>query len=160
MSLIRRNTNDTQTLASRDVDPFRWMRDVLRWDPFQPEAMIPSWPGNTFTPAFEVKETKDSFQFTADLPGMKESDIEVKLTGNCLMITGQREVENADKNDTYYTYERAYGSFQRTFILPDGLDTDHPHAKLKDGVLAVVLPKKTTAQTKTVAIKIGDNAKS
>jgi len=162
MSLIRRNNNDDQALATRETDPFRWMRDMLGWDPFRDTA-LPVWfgPGNerTFSPAFEVKETKDSFQFLADLPGMKEEDVEIKLTGNRLAITGKREASREDKTDTYYTYERSFGTFQRTFVLPDAVDTDHVHAELKDGVLTVALPKKATAQTKTVAIKPGDKVK-
>lgn len=164
MSLIRRNNNnDDQKLATRDTDPFRWMRDMLRWDPFQ-ETALPAWfgPGfeRTFSPAFEVKETKDSFQFLADLPGMKESDIEIKLTGNRLAISGKREASHEDKTDTYYTYERSFGAFQRMFTLPDGVDTEHVHADLKEGVLTVAVPKKATAQAKTVAIKPGDQVKS
>ncbi|HET9988217.1 MAG TPA: Hsp20/alpha crystallin family protein [Kofleriaceae bacterium] len=140
------------------------MRDMMRWDPFNLQATMPSWfeptEMTTFVPAFEVKETKDSFQFSADLPGIKEKDVDIKLTGNRLAISGKRDAEREDKNDTYYTYERSYGSFQRTFALPEGLDTEHIHAEMKDGVLTVALPKKTTAQTKTIAIKSGAQNKS
>jgi HSP20 family protein len=169
MPLIRRNTND-QALATRDIDPFRWpfhwMQNMLPWDPFQLPATVPSssWFGPSFergfAPAFDVKETKDSLQLKADLPGMKESDVEINLTGNRLSVTGKREAENEYQNDTYYTYERSYGSFQRTFTLPDGFDTDHIRAEMKDGVLTVALPKKATAQTKTVAIKTDEKARS
>ncbi|HTR50363.1 MAG TPA: Hsp20/alpha crystallin family protein [Kofleriaceae bacterium] len=156
------NTNE-QALTKPEPDLYRWMRDMMRWDPFQ-STTLPSFfgPGyeRTFTPAFEVKETKDSFLFKADLPGMKESDIDVKITGNRLAITGKREAEYEDKNDTYYTYERSFGSFQRTFMLPEGLDTDHVHAELKDGVLTVALPKLAGAQTKNIAIKSGEKTKS
>ena len=165
MSIITRKNNneESKALAPRETDPFRWMRDMLRWDPFGAQPVTPTWfesNAATFAPAFEVKETKDSFQFKADVPGMKESDVEVKLTGNRLAITGKREAEKEDKQDTYYTYERSYGSFQRTFALPDGVDTDHIHAELKDGVLTIALPKIATSQTKTIAIKSGDKGKS
>lgn len=161
MSNIMRRTEDDQSLATQR-DPFRWMRDLLRFDPFHeaaPAWIGPSWE-RTFAPAFEVKETKESFQFKADLPGLKESDVEVKLTGNRLAISGKREVEQQSQSDTYYTFERSYGSFQRTFVLPEGLDTEHVHAELKDGVLTVALPKKTGAQTKTIAVKAGEKSKS
>jgi HSP20 family protein len=159
---MSRNNND-QALTKSETNPFRWMREMMRWDPFQ-SVTLPSLFGpayeRTFTPAFEVKETKERFQFKADLPGMKESDVDVKITGNRLAITGKRESEHEDKNDTYYTYERSFGSFQRTFMLPDGLDTDHVHAELKDGVLTVALLKKVGAQTKTIAIKSAEKSKS
>jgi HSP20 family protein len=164
MALIRRHhSNDDKTLATREADPFRWMREMLRWDPFQTQTM-PQWFGPawepTFAPAFEVKETKDSFQYIADLPGIKNSDIDVKITGDRLVVSGKREAEKEEKEDTYYTYERSFGSFQRAFMLPDGLDTDHVHAEMKDGVLTVALPKKASVQTKTIAVKTDDKAKS
>ena len=163
MAIIRQDNNgNDKNIVKTESDPFRWMRELMQWSPFQP-ATLPSIFGRyeaTFVPAFEVKETKDSFQFKADLPGMKDSDVEVKLTGNRLAISGKREVEHEDKNDTYYTYERSFGSFQRAFMLPDGLDTEHVHAELKDGVLTVAVPKKANAQTKTIAIKGPDKAKS
>lgn len=156
-NIVRRNDSNEQ-LASRD--PFQWMRDLMRWDPFREAAPIgPKWEP-TFTPAFEVKETKDSFQFKADLPGIKESDVEVTLTGNRLAITGKRELEKQDSGDTFYTYERSFGSFQRVFALPDGLDTEHVIAELKDGVLNVTIPKRQGTQSKTVAVKTGEQPKS
>ncbi|HEU0035823.1 MAG TPA: HSP20 family small heat-shock protein [Kofleriaceae bacterium] len=133
------------------------MRDMLRWDPFRemvPTSWLgPGYPEPVFTPAFEVKETKDAFEFKADLPGVKEPDLEVKLTGNRLSVIGKRESEKEDKQDTYYTYERSYGSFQRLFTLPEGLDVDHVVAELKEGVLNIVIPKRPSEIAKTVAVK-------
>ena len=161
MSVIRRVTPEHPVASVKpENDPFRWL---LRWDPFR--EMAPSWFGQppaeaTFSPAFEVKENKDSFLFKADLPGMKEPDVEVKLQGDRLTVSGKREAETEDKGDTFYTYERSFGSFLRTFTLPDGFDADHVHAELKDGVLTIVVPKKAVAQAKTIAIKGGDAKKS
>lgn len=161
MSLIRRVTPEHPVAPVKaEHDPFRWL---LRWDPFR--EMTPSWFGQppaeaTFSPAFEVKENKDNFLFKADLPGMKEQDIEVKLTGDRLTVSGKREAEREDKGDTYYAYERSFGSFLRTFTLPAGFDGDHVHAELKDGVLTIVVPKHAAAQAKTIAIKGGDVQKS
>lgn len=161
MSLIRRVTPEHPVPTTKpEIDPFRWL---LRWDPFR--EMTPSWFGTppadtTFTPAFEVKETRDSFLFKADLPGMKEADVEVKLAGDRLTISGKREAEREDKDDTYYAFERSFGTFLRTFTLPDGFDAEHVFAELKDGVLTVVVPKKPLAQARTIAIKAGDFKKS
>jgi len=146
--------------AQRETDPLRWL---LRWDPFR--EMTPSWftqPSSeaTFLPAFEVKESKDSFLFKADLPGMKEPDIEVKLAGGRLTVSGKREAEREDKGETFYTYERSYGSFVRSFTLPDEIDGEHVQAELKEGVLTIVVPKKAVAQAKTITIKAGDAMKS
>lgn len=157
MSLIRRDKPEAP-IATRE-DPVRWMRDLLRWEPFGGQTWLAPERA-AFVPAFDVKETKDSFQFKADLPGIKEADVEIKITGNRLVVSGKREAEHEDKADTYYAYERSYGAFQRAFALPDGVDTEHVHAELKDGVLMIALPKKAMAQTRTVAIKTGDEKKS
>ena len=139
------------------------MRWLLRWDPFR--EMTPSWFAQapveaTFSPAFEVKENKDSFLFKADLPGLKAQAIEIKLNGVRLTVSGKREAEHEDKGDTFYTFERSYGSFVRSFTLPDGVDPEHVAAELKDGVLTIVVPKKAVAHAKTIAIKAGDAKKS
>ena len=161
MSIIRRVTPEhPMPAAQRETDPLRWL---LRWDPFR--EMTPSWftqPSSeaTFLPAFEVKESKDSFLFKADLPGMKEPDIEVKLAGGRLTVSGKREAEREDKGETFYTYERSYGSFVRSFTLPDEIDGEHVQAELKEGVLTIVVPKKAVAQAKTITIKAGDAMKS
>lgn len=163
-NIIRKTSDDTKALTMRDPDAFRWMRDMLGWDPFGNQSATPSWFEQpvlpVFSPAFEVKETKDSYQFQADLPGMKEADVEVKLTGNRLVISGKREALKEDKTETFYTYERSYGTFQRTFGLPEGIDADHIHAAMNDGVLSITLPKTATSQTKTIAVKVGDKGKS
>jgi HSP20 family protein len=156
MAIIRREPEQT---ALSTFDPFRMMKEWLRWDPFRemtPDWYGPNFPEKTFAPAFDVKETKDGFVFKADVPGIKDKDIEVKLTGNRLAISGKREYEHEDKNDTYYAFERTYGTFLRTFTLPDAIDPDHVTAELKEGVLTVGVPKRLTAQTKSVAIKPGD----
>lgn len=161
MSLIRRMTPEhPMPPAPPETDPLRWL---LRWDPFR--EMTPSWFAQpsaeaTFSPAFEVKENKDSFLFKADLPGVKEPDIEVNLTGGRLTISGKREAEREDKGETFYTYERSYGNFVRSFTLPDEIDADHVQAELKDGVLMVVVPKQAVVQPKKIAIKAGDAKKS
>jgi HSP20 family protein len=92
--------------------------------------------------------------FHADLPGVKEQDLEVTLTGNRLTIAGKREAEREEKTDTYYACERSYGSFSRSFTLPDGADGEHLRAELKDGVLAVAVPKKPEVQPKKVQVRV------
>jgi len=108
-----------------------------------------------FVPTFDVKETKDSFVFRADLPGVKDSDVDISLTGNRLTISGRRQEENKEEGEQFYAYERSYGSFSRSFTLPEGIDAEHVQADLKDGVLTVVLPKKPEVQPKRIALKGG-----
>jgi HSP20 family protein len=113
-----------------------------------------------FAPAFEVKETKDAFVFKADLPGVKESDLEVSVVGNRLTLAGKREAEKEEKEETYYTFERTYGSFSRTFTLPSQLDTANVKAELKGGELTVIVPKEAAAVAKKIPVTTGEVPKS
>jgi HSP20 family protein len=134
-------------------EPFRTMREMLRWDPFG--EMTPAWPmleTPEFMPSFEVKETKEGYVFTADLPGVEEKNLEVKTTQNRLTISGKRESEKSEQGDTYYTSERSYGAFSRAFTLPNGADLEKVQAKLESGVLTVNVPKKPEAQPRKIAV--------
>ena len=160
VSVQKRNQGEAPTLARREWDPFRVMRDMLRWDPFREMAPALSAEVPGYSPAFEVKETKESFVFKVDVPGIKEQDIEVNVAGNRLTISGKREAEKEDKGDTFYTYERSYGSFTRTFTLPDQTDGEHVKAELKNGELTVVVPKTPTAVAKRIPVGSGDKPKT
>jgi HSP20 family protein len=137
-------------------DPFQMMREMMRWDPFR--EMMPVMQSQAmWSPDFDVRETKDSFVFKADLPGTKQDDIEVSLLGNRLQITGRREQEEETKDETYYACERSYGSFTRTFTLPENADSEHISTDFSDGVLTLVVPKQ--AESKWRKILLGKGAK-
>ena len=129
------------------------MQELIGADPFSQLSRGMVGESTSFLPSFEVKETKDSFIFKADLPGVKEDDLEISLSGNMLTISGQRQEEKKDEGDRYYAYERSYGSFTRSFTLPEGADAEHVQAELKDGVLTLVVPKKPEVQPKRIAVK-------
>jgi HSP20 family protein len=107
-----------------------------------------------------VKETNEAFVFKADVPGLKEDDLEISLTGNRLTVSGKRDEERRDENERFFAYERSYGTFTRTFTLPDGVDTEHVNADLKDGVLTLTLPKRPEVQPKKIQLKSGKTAKA
>lgn len=163
MSNISVRKEESRTPAAtptNEPEPARWMRSFFNWDPFR--EMTP-WLGDerlAFAPAFEVKETKDGYLFKADVPGVKQEDIEVHLTGNRLTIAGKREAEKKEQNDRYYTYERSYGSFTRAFTLPDGVDEKGIVADMRDGVLTVNVPKRPEAQPKKIAVNTAQVTKS
>jgi HSP20 family protein len=143
--------------AMRDalrLDPFREMPSLLRgWDLFNEMAPLLTAAPMVFTPAFEVKETADAYLFKADVPGVKENDIDVTLTGNRLSVSGARHEEKEEKSDTYYSCERQYGSFSRSYTLPEGADSEHIHASLQAGVLTVAVPKKPGVLPKKIQVK-------
>lgn len=165
-NLIRRENKNVAPSRSEyglgqltNWDPFRVMDALLRWDPFREAG---GWSGQvpTFLPHFDVKETKDGYLFRADLPGVKESDLDISVTGKMLTISGKREEEHREEGEQYYASERSYGAFSRSFSLPDGADLDNVKADLKDGVLTVHLAKKPEVQPKKVAIGNGGSAKA
>jgi HSP20 family protein len=160
VAVQKKDNGDTAAVARREWDPFRLMREMLRWDPFREMAPVLSVEVPTYSPAFEVKETTDGFVFKADVPGIKEQDVEVNIAGNRLTISGKREAEKEDKNETYYAYERSFGSFTRTFTLPDQTDATHIKAELKNGELTVVVPKTPAAVAKRIPVASGDKPKA
>jgi HSP20 family protein len=142
--------------ASVEWDPMHMFRELMRWDPFREIAPVSSAAAmNDLTAAFEIKETKEGYMFKADVPGVKESDLTINLTGNRLTVSGKREAEKQTENETYFSYERSYGSFTRSFTLPEGIEGEKVNATLKDGVHSNLVPKKPEAQPKKVAIKTG-----
>ena len=153
---VRKQSGDKPVAAHAEPtwDPWRQMRALLSWDPFREMAPFPAFEERTtaFTPAFDVKETKESYEFKADVPGIEEKDLEVTVTGNRLTVGGKREEEKEEKSDKYYAYERNYGSFSRSFTLPDGADSEKLRASLDQGVLTLSVPKKPEVQPKKIAV--------
>jgi len=106
-------------------------------------------------PAVDVAETDKAYEITAELPGLDEKNVEVKVANGILTIKGEKQDEKEEKKKDYYMRERTFGSFQRSFELPDGVDSDKIEANFKKGVLSVTLPKSTEAQKaeKKIAVK-------
>lgn len=144
------------TSSEQRFEPFRAMRELMGWDPFREMLPFPAVLGG-FVPSFEIKESKDAYNFKADVPGVKENDLDITITGNRLTVAGKREAEKQEQTDTYYAYERSYGDFKRTFTLPDGVDTNAISADLKDGVLTLTVKKMPEAQPKRIALQPGQN---
>ena len=105
-------------------------------------------------PAVDVVEKENEFRITAELPGLDEKDIEVSVADDILTIRGQKKEEREEKDENYHLSERRYGSFQRTFQLPSGIDAEKIAANFQKGVLTVSLPKTPEAQKKEKKIAI------
>ena len=127
-------------------DPFRTLEAMLHVDRGARRA------DPTFAPRFDVKESKEGFIFNADLPGIKDEDVQISVAGNQLTISGKRAAEEKKDTEDYHVLERSYGSFERTFTLPDSADLEKVSAELKDGVLKVSLPKRTESQPRRISI--------
>jgi HSP20 family protein len=155
MANIVRRSEGSMTPGSSVIDPFDVMREMLSFEPLRHilgGGMQPL-PMQTFMPHFEVRETADAYVFKADLPGVREQDLDITLAQNRLSISGRRELEQRDEKDRYYAVERAYGSFTRTFTLPSDIDDSNVEADLRDGVLSMRIPKSREQQAKKVQLK-------
>jgi len=108
-------------------------------------------------PAVDIAEKDKDYEITAELPGMEESDIDVKYADGVLTIKGEKKEEKEEKKKDYYLSERRYGSFQRSFQVPENVAADKIDAKFANGVLTVRLPKSPEAQKneKKIAINKG-----
>jgi HSP20 family protein len=162
-NLIPRHTRPAP-IARRfgEWDPFERLRDLLAHDPFQ--DLSRRWFGEegsmSFAPRFDTQEDQEGFVIKADMPGMKEADVDVSITGNRLMISGRREEEKIGESKSYYTRERSFGSFSRAFTLPNAVDSDRIHASIRDGVLEVTIPKSAEAQPKKIPVEGHDGGSS
>ncbi len=106
-----------------------------------------------FEPAVNTKQSSDGYFVEVDLPGVKKDDIEIVTEDNVLTITGKREFSQELKEEDYYKVESSYGSFKRSFSLPEDADVQKIEAKSEDGVLYIKIPKKADI-TKSKKIKI------
>jgi HSP20 family protein len=146
MSLaLRTHTNGNRAVAR---DPYSFARELLGWDPFFGTRQV-----SAFSPAFEVKETNESFVVRADLPGLEEKDLDVSLHAGVLTVSGSRQAEDRNEGESYALYERQYGSFSRSFSLPEVADGERIEAKLDNGVLTLTIGKKADAKPRKISLK-------
>lgn len=108
-------------------------------------------------PAVDIAEKERSFEITAELPGLDEKNIELKLSNGNMIIRGEKKEETEETKKDYYLSERHYGSFERIFSLPKGVDTDKIEARFAKGVLTISMPKKPEAikPEKVIPVKSG-----
>lgn len=158
---VRRGQQGGQLQQQGAGDPFgmvresmRRMQDLFRDPLFEmdPIGFLEAGRMTQFMPDFEVRETQDGLVFVADLPGVKEDDVDITVVGNRLRINGRREFQQENRGDTWYAAERAYGNFTRTFILPEGIQSENVDANLENGVLTIKVPKAAQMQPRRIAL--------
>ena len=115
----------------------------------------PTRPETTWSPRVDVVEDKDAYKLHAELPGLEKKDINVAVDNGVLTISGERAFESKeDKDSGYRHYERSYGSFSRTFKLPEHVDASKIKANHKNGMLELTLPKTELAKPKQIEVKV------
>jgi len=104
-------------------------------------------------PLINVTEDKETYRVRAELPGIKADDLDISLTGKSLAISGERKLDQEDKDAKYHRRERDAGRFQRMVSLPGDVDGDKVSASCENGVLTVTLPKAETAKPRQISVK-------
>lgn len=118
----------------------------------------PAWrfesPLGFATPAIDIIEDDKAYRITAELPGLEAKDLDISISGDTLVVKGEKEQEKEQKDRNYHVTERAYGAFHRAFVVPEGVARDKIAADLSKGVLTVTLPKTAEAQRPTRKIEV------
>ena len=137
-----------------ELGTFRKEMDRL-WDRFFGEMPVAARRiGEEWLPTTDVSETKDSFLVKAELPGLETKDIEVSVSGDFLVIKGEKKQEKEEKDEQHHAVERYYGSFQRSYRIPPNVNIEKIDAAFEKGVLKVTLPKTEEAKKKEISIKV------
>jgi HSP20 family protein len=149
------------------------MTVLTRWEPFREVSTLQdrinrvfrdSYTGasqddslttSSFTPAVDVYEDEHKVTLKIEVPGIDEKDIDVRLENNTLTVHGERKIEKEEKEENYRRVERQYGSFTRTFTLPQTVDSENVTASYDKGVLNISLPKKAEAKPKQIKVNVG-----
>ncbi|MEQ8338272.1 MAG: Hsp20/alpha crystallin family protein [Cyclobacteriaceae bacterium] len=110
--------------------------------------------GNSYSPTVDVAETEKEFEIQFHLPGMKKENININVDNDRLTVSGERKFENEKKEKNYHKVESHYGTFSRSFYLPDTVNAEKIDASYKDGILTVTVPKDVKKESKrTISIK-------
>lgn len=118
------------------------------------ERVFGEAPASKWLPPTEVRETEDSYLVEMDIPGVAKEDLDISVEDNVLTVKGERKQAQEDTSGRYHRRERAYGTFTRSFRLPDAVDGGKVEAQYKNGVLAVTLPKREEAKPRQIEVKV------
>jgi HSP20 family protein len=146
--------------------------NVIRWDPYRDlssfadrfNRALGSAAGRerdeelnlgTWIPPVDISEDKDRISLTAELPGFTEDQVEVQMEGGVLTIRGERKFEDEKEGRNFHRLERSYGTFVRSFTLPNNVDRENIHASFKNGLLEIDLPKREEARPRQIKVISG-----
>jgi HSP20 family protein len=107
-----------------------------------------------WTPSVDISETDQAYLIKAEIPEVKREDVKVTIDDGMITIQGERKMEKEEKGKKFHRIERSYGSFVRSFRLPDGVDESKAKAEFKDGMINVTLPKSEKAKSKAVEVAV------
>lgn len=149
---LRREMDRLFEDLDRGLWPAAFRRSLFAFEPFGRHDFA-----SATKPAVDIVEKEKAYEMTAELPGLDEKEIEVKLSNGGVTIKGaknEEKEEKEEKNENYHLHERRFGSFERYFSMPEGVDLDKIEARFNKGILTVTLPKKPEAQKPEKKIEI------
>jgi HSP20 family protein len=152
------------------------MTVLTRWDPFRELNALQgrlnrlfeeqygtereeSLTAGAFVPPVDIYEDEHSIQLKLEVPGIEQKDLEVKVENNVLTVSGERKFEKEEKEENFRRVERRYGSFVRSFTLPNTVSTEDVSADYSNGMLKIKLGKRAEAKPKQIKVNIGDGGK-
>jgi HSP20 family protein len=150
MAIVRWEPFRDLVTPQRDFD--RLFRDAFSSQHGETELSTRSW-----APPVDIYETEEAIVLKAELPGVDPKDVEVRVEDNTLYLKGERKFEKEVKEQNYHRVERSYGSFARSFSLPNSISTDKVRAEFKDGLLTLTMPKREESKPKTIKIDVTKN---
>src|SRR5947209_6515669 len=152
----------------------RTMTYITRWEPFRELNSLQSQMNRLFQdfgrgsqdelmttgfiPAVDVYEDEQNLTLSLEVPGLDEKDIDIRLENNQLTVRGERRFEKEQKEENFHRIERRYGSFSRSFTLPNTIDTENVNASYENGVLKLELAKREEAKPKQIKVNIGSGS--
>jgi HSP20 family protein len=149
------------------------MTMITRWEPFREFATLQermnrlfsdqvsgmgseeNLTAGSFVPPVDVYEDEHSIQLKMEVPGVEEKDIDIRLENNQLTVRGERKFEKEEKEENFHRIERRYGSFTRSFTLPNTVSTEDVKADYVNGILKIKLAKRAEAKPKQIKVNIG-----
>jgi len=150
MTLIRWNPRPTGRELTRfhtDLDRF--------FDDLVGRSSLASDPASSFIPPIDLEESADGFVLRADLPGLTHKDVSVHLSGDTVIVRGERKAGAPSKDATTHRSERIHGTFERSFTLGTRVRGDQVEASFKDGVLEIRIPKADESRVREIEVKVG-----
>ena len=143
---------------------------ITRWDPFRELYALQNrmnrlfdeqYSGReelttgAFVPAVDIYEDEHGIQLKLEVPGIDEKDLDIKVENNVLSVSGERKFEKEEKEENFHRIERRYGSFTRSFTLPNTVNTEDIQANYENGVLKIQLAKRAEAKPKQIKVSVG-----
>lgn len=149
--------------ALKRIDPFQElagiqdrMNQLFRstfpsfWSGFGDESVMTG----AWAPAVDIFESPETIELTFEIPGVNKNDVRVNIENHQLTVSGERRLQHEDKREGYHRIERSYGSFMRSFTIPNTVDTNKINAEYENGVLRLTLPKRPESQPRAIEVKV------